>query len=392
MNYEGNEEDWLPSPQTTCDLTGTDPNGTWLIYRLLRMGTFVDVEGRPISEGKMLNALHSTKIPIKYETCPFPGARQRAQPLKKMNSAAMERVLKTLPQSFGLFIACRNCYIEVCNSKILLPLDVWRVGVSIAGLPKFLAWRAVDPIANGALLPFIADARKAALGMNAVLFDLVLREFLAIASRSELTLEIEALSSAADKFLVGENEVCPASPNLISEAFSVVTSGEANFRVEHQNLEQITGCEQAYCAFSFTYSDFNLARLFLCMYGESLTEPARAEKLSPNKNQQQSKSGRYLTQNVLARALSDFNESDRQDLLLEILSRLSFDSSEVISLCKLYFSEQKYSSRYVDFEQLTVQVFRYFENRFRNSLGHQDCLSNPPLSIVNRILKASWDK
>lgn len=230
-----------------------------LIYRLLNMGSYSDRDGRPLLEGHVPPEQRRLGVPFELRPCPYAGARAAARPARPMNVSALKRILATLPETFGLFLYLREQYLARLPRRRMLFVDLWRVGVLITSLPRFLACRSADAVPDGELPPYIADGFKFAAGVSILMMMLAYREAVRAEGGILPAITVESLLKQADGMLVGDQEVCAAPPALIAEALSAFVAGTVSFKTVEPPIRTLIKNFDAYFAFASAYMDLKVA-------------------------------------------------------------------------------------------------------------------------------------
>lgn len=254
-------------------LDTSDLDRDWLIYRLLNMGAYSDRDGRPLSESKVPLEQRRLGVPFELRPCPYPGSRGTAQPARPMNISAMKRVQSTLPEALGTILHLRTIFFARYSRKTFTFRDLWRLGMIISAVPRFLAWRKVDYVVDGQLPPSIADAQKIAAGINSLMLELAVRE---IVSDQTQYPSIEFLIKEADRMLIGEEQVCAAPQALIVEALKAFAEGAVSIKTSNAQIKNLITDAEAFFAFALSYADLKTFLWLLIMLHELVLHDASA--------------------------------------------------------------------------------------------------------------------
>jgi hypothetical protein len=202
------------------------PEGV-LFLETLDLGTYHDIEGRPLSENKAPEECRRG-VQIELAECRYSG--RRFSHAKPMNISALQQMVKNWPEVIGALNFIRNLYLPDEDGSEISLLSFWKIARTASLVPSYLIYRGKQPFANREIPAFVAALYKASLGLFDTAQAMALRGTLTGEYNKDSMVNVEAIFDFAEnqEVLIGAKEVCAGPPNLIREAIRAITDGGIN--------------------------------------------------------------------------------------------------------------------------------------------------------------------
>lgn len=208
-----------------------------LFLEMPDVGTYHDIEGRPLSENKAPEECRRG-VPIELAECRYPG--RRFSHAKPMNISALQQMVKNWPEVIGALNFIRNLYLPHEDGPEIPLLSFWKIARTASLVPSYLLYRGRQPFANRDLPAFVAALYKASLGLFDTAQAMALRGTLTGEYNKDSLVNVEAIFDFAEnqEVLIGAKEVCAGPANLIREAIRAITDGGINASTLNQLIPE----------------------------------------------------------------------------------------------------------------------------------------------------------
>lgn len=390
-------------------------NNDWLICCLLNVSNILDCEGRPLGERKVPIEKRLSGVQFELTPCPYSGARALVQSQKQMNLSALKRLSSNLSEVFSIILILRNEYFHNLKKRNISFLNLWKLSMSINALPRYLIYSRDNMTQNGKLPTQIADAYKLSAGINQLMLELSLREIIGSNEIPIPEMNSEILAKEVDKMLVGENEVCAASPSMIVQALDAFIIGKVQTKVKAFSLTKFIQDFESYFEFATTFIDLKIFQILIRLLYECILydfrENTQKNNLKPRTGYQKLPTFTAI-RSILLESPFDFRskfimqigermvtqENPARDYFLQQL-RECLDGMQYVT--KDFFNEERSHFRFPNdnnsknkstlnatnkFELGVKYILNSLESNLRASLGYPILTTFPDVHVIKKII------